>query len=117
MIFHHSYTDILHTILFGCKKYIYPIQYRRRSTCLFILPTKKYFSAVFSSVKIFFLDFYTSTSSFSSIYNISNLRSVDLSTTTTDSKQFQELLLEHTKAAFAAHSEKSSSADGKLIIV
>lgn len=43
------------------------------------------------------------------------LRSVDLSTTTTDSKQFQELLLERTKA-LAAQSEalKSSNSDGKL---
>lgn len=42
------------------------------------------------------------------------LRSVDLSTTT-DSKQFQELLLERTKA-FAAQTEalKSSNSDGKL---
>lgn len=46
------------------------------------------------------------------IYSI--LRSVDLSTTTTDSKQFQELLLERTKA-FAAQTEalKSSNSDGK----
>lgn len=46
------------------------------------------------------------------------LRSVDLSTTTTDSKQFQELLLERTKA-FAAQTEalKSSNSDGKFFIL
>lgn len=39
-----------------------------------------------------------------------NLRSVD----TTDSKQFQELLLEHSKAfAAQAQNEKSSNADGE----
>ena len=48
------------------------------------------------------------------IYIFSILRSVDLSTTT-DSKQFQELLLERTKA-FAAQTEalKSSNSDGKF---
>lgn len=46
----------------------------------------------------------------------SNLRSVDLSTTT-DSKQFQELLLEHTKAFAQSQSEKSSNADGELKIL
>lgn len=48
------------------------------------------------------------------IFTFSILRSVDLSTTT-DSKQFQELLLERTKA-FAAQTEalKSSNSDGKL---
>ncbi|KAG5673046.1 hypothetical protein PVAND_003123 [Polypedilum vanderplanki] len=45
----------------------------------------------------------------------SNLRSVDLSTTTTDSKQFHELILEHTKA-LAAQNEKSSSVDGSTIV-
>lgn len=50
-----------------------------------------------------------------SIFICSILRSVDLSTTTTDSKQFQELLLERTKA-FAAQTEalKSSNSDGKF---
>jgi hypothetical protein len=47
-------------------------------------------------------------------FHFSILRSVDLSTTT-DSKQFQELLLERTKA-FAAQTEalKSSNTDGKF---
>ena len=50
------------------------------------------------------------------LFIFSNLRSVDLSTTT-DSKQFQELLLERTKA-FAAQTEalKSSNSDGKFKI-
>lgn len=49
------------------------------------------------------------------VFLCSILRSVDLSTTTTDSKQFQELLLERTKA-FAAQTEalKSSNSDGKF---
>lgn len=48
------------------------------------------------------------------LFIFSILRSVDLSTTT-DSKQFQELLLERTKA-FAAQTEalKSSNSDGKF---
>ena len=66
------------------------------------LKCKKAAHVEISHVSFFFLFFY------------SILRSVDLSTTT-DSKQFQELLLERTKA-FAAQTEalKSSNTDGKF---
>lgn len=60
------------------------------------------------------IDVYLKPSNIMFIYIFSILRSVDLSTTT-DSKQFQELLLERTKA-FAAQTEalKSSNSDGKF---